>query len=146
MKTMDAMTSDRSVRRPRIRTESEGSRRRQSDRAKYARKKNALNTKNNLWCIHTRTTNQASPARDGINDNKIFKLSTRDALNEKQWCGELDTKPHSVDDEANIFPLHLANSSHTYLAVPAKMRIDTTSHECDRVTDVVKVVLVTRDG
>ena len=36
MNTMDAMTSDRSVRRPRIRTKSERNRRRQSDRANHA--------------------------------------------------------------------------------------------------------------
>ena len=36
MNTMDAMTSDRNVRRPRIRTESERNRRRQNDWANYA--------------------------------------------------------------------------------------------------------------
>ena len=33
----------------------------------------------------TKSTNRASPTRrDGVTDNKIFMLSTRDALNEKQ--------------------------------------------------------------
>ena len=34
--------------------------------------------------VHTKSTNWASPTRDGLTDNKTFMLSTRDALNEKQ--------------------------------------------------------------
>ena len=37
--------------------------------------------------MHTRNTNWASAARDALSVNKIFKLSTRDALNEKQIAG-----------------------------------------------------------
>ena len=34
--------------------------------------------------VCTTSTNRASPARDGVTHNKIFMLSTLDALNEKQ--------------------------------------------------------------
>ena len=46
--TMDAMSSDGSVQRPRNRTDSERDRSK-IDRANYARKKNALNKKYNRW-------------------------------------------------------------------------------------------------
>ena len=49
MNTMDAMTSSRSVRRPRIRTDSEGNRRRQNVWATYARNKTTLKTKPRVW-------------------------------------------------------------------------------------------------
>ena len=47
--TIDAMSSNGSVRRPRIRTDSERDRRRQNDRANKARKKKALNAKQHVW-------------------------------------------------------------------------------------------------
>ena len=40
-----------------------------------------------LMAEHTWNTNWALVARDALNYNKIFKLSTRDALNEKQIAG-----------------------------------------------------------
>ena len=56
----------------------------------FPRKNNTLNTKSMPFSldykpmVHVTSTNRASPARDGLADNKIFKLSMRDALNEKQ--------------------------------------------------------------
>ncbi len=47
--TMDAMTSNRSVRRPRIRTNSERDRRRQNDRTNYARNRSTFKTKSRVW-------------------------------------------------------------------------------------------------
>ena len=76
------MSSDGSVRRPRIRTDSERDRRRQNDRANYARVKIPL-LKRNLAC-GTTSTNRGSLARDEVTDNEIVKLSTRDGFNEEQ--------------------------------------------------------------
>ena len=49
--TIDAMSSDGSVRRPRIRTDSERDRRRHNDRANYARKKITFKTKSRVWHV-----------------------------------------------------------------------------------------------
>ena len=51
MNTTDTFTSDRSVRRPRIRANSERNRRRQNDRANKARKKKALNAKQHVRMV-----------------------------------------------------------------------------------------------
>ena len=46
---IDAMTSNRSVRRPRVRTNSERDRRRQNGRTNYARNRNTFKTKSRVW-------------------------------------------------------------------------------------------------
>ena len=69
MNTMDATTSDRSVRRPRIRTNSERDRRQRNYRVSYARNKNTFKpAKSRVWCKEHKL---ALAARDALNGNKI---------------------------------------------------------------------------
>ena len=84
VKTIDAMTSDRTVRRLRIRVDSERDLRRQNDRANYMLVTTAHSKRYPACGTRTRRTNRASPTGDGVTDNMIFELSTRDALDRKQ--------------------------------------------------------------
>ena len=81
--TIDAMSSDGSVRRPRIRTDSERDRRRQYDsRANYAHKRITFKTKSRVW--HEKHKSSVACKRRGHRQRDALKLSTRDGVNEKQ--------------------------------------------------------------
>ena len=108
------MSSNGSVRRPRIRTDSERDRRRQNDRANYARKKKTFKTKSRVW-YDKHKSNVASKRRSHRQrdaDAFYARRSQRETNRRKAFLSDLLRRLESVcDGNEDIATLHETLSS-----------------------------------